>query len=205
MQTRSEETRARIVQAALKLFADKGYEATGVAEVCTAAEVSKGAFYHHFASKQAIFIELLQEWLQGLDAELGKALSRSSSVPEGLMAMAAEMKGVLGATDSRLQLFLEFWQQARRDPEVGKEMVAPFRRYRGYFSQIIQKGIDEGSFPPLDPEVAAHGLVAVAVGIVVQNVLDPGGADWYKVLQDSIRLFISGVSNTRAGVVPGGR
>jgi AcrR family transcriptional regulator len=205
MQTRSEETRARIVQSALKLFAGKGYETTGVAELCADADVSKGAFYHHFPSKQAIFIELLQEWLQGLDRELGKAMSRSASVPEGLMAMASEMKGVFGAEDGRLQLFLEFWQQARRDPEVWKELMAPYRRYREYFALIIQKGIDEGSLPRQDPQAAAHTLVAFAVGIVIQDVLDPAGADWSQVMQDGIKLFITGLSNTRTGDVPGGR
>jgi AcrR family transcriptional regulator len=205
MQTRSEETRARIVQSALKLFAANGYETTGVAEVCSAADVSKGAFYHHFESKQAIFIELLQEWLQGLDRELGKAMTRSASVPEGLMAMASEMKGVFGSEDGRLQLFLEFWQQARRDPKVWEELMAPFRRYRDYFAAIIQKGIDEGSLAPQDPQAAAHALVALAVGIVIQDVLDPAGADWYRVLQDAVKLFISGLSNARTGAVPGGR
>jgi AcrR family transcriptional regulator len=205
MQVRSEETRARIVQSALKLFADKGYEMTGVAEVCTTAEVSKGAFYHHFPSKQAIFIELLQEWLRGLDAGLGRALSRSASVPESLMAMASEMKGVFDAADGRLQIFLEFWQQARRDHEVWKELMAPYRRYREYFALIIQKGIDEGSLPPQDPQAAAHALVALAVGIVIQDVLDPAGADWHRVLQDAVKLFISGLSNTKTGAFPGGR
>jgi AcrR family transcriptional regulator len=205
MQARSEETRARIVQAALKLFAANGYEATGVAEVCGAAEVSKGAFYHHFESKQAVFIELLQEWLLGLDKELGKAMTRSSSVPEGLMAMASEMRGVFAATDGRLPLFLEFWQQARRDPEVWRELIAPYRRYRDYFAAIIQKGIDEGSLPPQDPHAAAHTLVALAVGIVVQDALDPSGADWFRVTQDAIKLIISGLSNAKTGVLPGGR
>ena len=205
MQTRSEETRARIVQSALKLFAGKGYETTGVAEVCADAEVSKGAFYHHFPSKQAIFIELLQEWLQGLDAELGKAMNRSSTVPEGLMAMASEMRAVFAATDGRLQLFLEFWQQARRDPEVWKELVAPYRRYREYFALIVQKGIDQGSLPRQDPQAAAHALVAFAVGIVIQDVLDPAGADWFQVMQDGIKLLITGLSNTKTGDVPGGR
>jgi hypothetical protein len=148
---------------------------------------------------------LLQEWLLGLDRELGKAMTRSASVPEGLMAMASEMKGVFGAEDGRLQLFLEFWQQARRDPKVWEELMAPFRRYREYFAAIIQKGIDEGSLAPQDPQAAAHALVALAVGIVIQDVLDPVGADWYRVLQDAVKLFISGLSNAMTGAVPGGR
>jgi AcrR family transcriptional regulator len=197
MQLRSEETRNRIVQSALKLFADKGYEATGVAEICETSDVSKGAFYHHFPSKQAIFLELLQEWLQGLDKELNRAIGNASNVPEGLLAMASEMHGVFSAADGRVHLFLEFWQQARRDPDVWKEFIAPYRRYQDFFARIVQKGIDEGSIRPLDPQVAGQTLVALAVGIVVQGVLEPAGAQWDRVTRDAVQLLITGMSTGR--------
>jgi AcrR family transcriptional regulator len=48
MQARGEETRSRILHSALSLFGRQGYDATGVAGICEAAAVSKGAFYHHF-------------------------------------------------------------------------------------------------------------------------------------------------------------
>jgi AcrR family transcriptional regulator len=197
MQPRSEETRNRIVQSALRLFADKGYEATGVAEICENSEVSKGAFYHHFPSKQAIFLELLQEWLMGLDKELNRAIGNATSVPEGLLAMASEMHGVFSAADGRLQLFLEFWQQARRDPDVWKEFIAPYRRYQDFFARIVQKGIDEGSLRPLDPQVAGQTIVALAVGIVVQGVLEPTAAQWDRVTRDALQLLITGMSTGR--------
>jgi AcrR family transcriptional regulator len=197
MQTRSEETRGRIVQSALKLFAEKGYDATGVAEVCKSSGVSKGAFYHHFPSKQAVFLELLQEWLQSLDKELGRAMKAASNVPEGLLAMASEMQGVFAAADGRLPLFLEFWQQARRDPAVWKELIAPYRRYRDYFARIVQTGIDEGSLRQVDTQAAGQALVALAVGIVVQGVLDPGGASWDLVTRGALQLLITGLSSGR--------
>lgn len=193
MQTRSEETRSKIIHQALKLFSEKGYDATGVAAICQGSEVSKGAFYHHFPSKQAIFLELLREWLQNLDRELGRAMSTSSNVPDGLLSMATEMRGVFAAADGRLPLFLEFWQQARRDPAVWKEFIAPYRRYREFFSQIVQKGIDEGSLRKIDPEAGGHALVALAVGIVVQGVLDPDGAQWDLVTRDAVELLITGL------------
>jgi AcrR family transcriptional regulator len=195
MQTRSEETRGRIKQAALKLFAEKGYDPTGVAEICLASEVSKGAFYHHFPSKQSIFLELLKKWLEDLDSELGRVMDTSRSVPEGLLAMASQMQGVFSAADGRVHLFLEFWQQARRDPEIWKEFIAPYRRYQDFFARIIQKGVEEGSFRSVDPAVAGQALVALAVGILVQGVLDPHGADWDRMTRDSVRLFISGMSS----------
>jgi AcrR family transcriptional regulator len=193
MQLRSEETRQKITQSALKLFADKGYDATGVAEICESSEVSKGAFYHHFPSKQAIFLELLKEWLASLDAELGRAMGRSATVPEGLLAMASEMKEVFSAADGRLPLFMEFWQQARRDPLVWKEFISPYRRYQEFFARIVQKGIDEGSLKPLDANAAGQTLVAIAVGIVVQGVIDPKAAAWDEVARGAVELLISGL------------
>jgi AcrR family transcriptional regulator len=193
MQLRSEETRQKITQSALKLFADKGYDATGVAEICESSEVSKGAFYHHFPSKQAIFLELLKEWLASLDAELGRAMGRSATVPEGLLAMASEMKEVFSAADGRLPLFMEFWQQARRDPLVWKEFISPYRRYQEFFARIVQKGINEGSLKPLDANAAGQTLVAIAVGIVVQGVIDPKAAAWDEVARGAVELLISGL------------
>jgi AcrR family transcriptional regulator len=193
MQTRSEETRARISSTAMRLFGEKGYDATGVAEICTAAEVSKGAFYHHFPSKQALFIALLETWLSGVDEALTSAAQGASSVPEGLLAMAAETKEIFAAADGRLEIFFEFWGQARHDPKIWKAFIAPYRRYHDYFAQIVQRGIQEGSFRAQDAQVAGQALVALAVGIVVQGVLDPQGAAWDKVTRDAVELFIEGL------------
>ena len=193
MQERSQETRSRILQSAVKLFAEKGYEASGVAEICARSTVSKGSFYHHFHSKQSLFIELLKDWLQGLDVELARALRSATSVPEGLLAMAGQMKGVFSAADGSIQLFLEFWQQARREPRVWKEFISPYRRYQQYFGKVIARGIEEGSIRPLDAKVAGQALVALAVGILVQGVLDPKGGQWDKVARNAVEMLVSGM------------
>jgi len=202
MQARSQETRKRILRSAVRLFSERGYEATGVAQICRDSEASKGAFYHHFPSKQALFIDLLKDWLRGLDAELGRALKSSASVPDGLVAMAGRMKSVFSAADGSIQLFLEFWQQARRDTGVWKEFIAPYRRYQEYFAGIIKRGVDEGSLRPLDPRVAGQTFVALAVGMLVQGVLDPDGAAWDKVTRDAVRMVITGMSSGREATRP---
>ncbi len=85
MQERSQETRERILKAAVKLFAEKGYEASGVAQICSRSKVSKGSFYHHFPSKLTLFLELLKDWLNGIDVQLARTLEAATSVPEGLV------------------------------------------------------------------------------------------------------------------------
>jgi AcrR family transcriptional regulator len=179
---------------ALKLFAEKGYGETGVAEICSSSDVSKGAFYHHFPTKQALFIDLLGDWLGGVDRELERSAKSSPTVPGALLSMASETKEIFNAADGKLQIFLEFWEQARHDPDIWKAFIAPYRKYREYLSSIVQKGIDEGSFGGFDAQVGGQALVALAVGIVVQGVLDPEGAQWNQVIQDAVRLLMNGMT-----------
>ena len=68
-------------------------------------------------------------------AGLDQALGSSRSVPRALVAMASQIKGVFSAADGSVRLFLEFWQQAQRDPHVWKEFIAPYRRYQEYFAR----------------------------------------------------------------------
>ena len=57
---RREATRDAIVAAATSLFGDKGFAATPMDEIATAAGVAKGAVYHHFPSKEAVFEAVLR-------------------------------------------------------------------------------------------------------------------------------------------------
>jgi AcrR family transcriptional regulator len=194
MQQRSEETRAQIMQAAQKLFAQNGYDATGVAEICAAAGVSKGAFYHHFPTKQALFLELLKTWLSGLDAQLNALAEGPHNVPQALINMAGMMQNVFQVANEQLPMFLEFWTQSSRDPVVWQTTIAPYRRYQIFFTTLVQSGVDEGSIKALDPEAAARLILAMAVGLLFQSLLDPQGANWENMTKQSMQLLMNGLA-----------
>jgi AcrR family transcriptional regulator len=194
VQGRSIETRKRILKVSLRLFAARGFNATGVAQICSASRVSKGAFYHHFASKQAVFLELMRDWLRGVDVQLASVMGKAGSVPEGLLAMASEMKHVFQAADGRLEIFLEFWQQARRNKAIWKGLMAPYRKYRDLLAQIVKKGMQEGSLRRVNPQAAGQALETLAVGTLLQGVLDPRGERWEQVIGQSVRLLMDGLA-----------
>ena len=187
---RGEETRTRILDVAETCFAQQGYDATGVAEICRRAEVSKGAFYHHFSTKQALFLELLNHWLDYLDAQFQNVLAISGSVPEALLSMTEMVRPIFQERSSQLHIIFEFWMQAGHDPAVWKATIAPYQRYRAYFAQMIEEGIAEGTFRPVDADLAAQMLVSLAIGLLLQGLLDPDGADWGAVVQDSMEMFM---------------
>ncbi len=194
MQQRSEETRTRILTAAESLFALNGYDATGVADICSEANVSKGAFYHHFPSKQAIFQALLEQWLSQLDTQLIANLNEASDVPEGLVAMASQTDVIFEGARTRASIFLEFWMQAMRHPDVWKSVVSPYHRYLDQFADILKKGIAEGSLDEnQDPHHSARMLIALALGMLLQAFFDPDTVKWDQVTQSGIQCLVEGL------------
>jgi len=189
-QQRGEETRLRLLEVAQERFTQHGYDATGVAEICRHAGVSKGAFYHHFPSKQALFLALLDRWLDKLDERLAALRARAPGARAGLAYMTAAIEPVFADARGQLPLFLEFLEQARRDPVVWEATIAPYRRYRAYFSRLIAAGAGEGTLRAVDPDLSSAVLVSLAVGALLQSLLDPGGADWGQVVRAGVRMII---------------
>jgi AcrR family transcriptional regulator len=193
-QTRATETRSRILQAAADCFTGAGYDATGVAEICERAGVSKGAFYHHFPSKQAAFLALFESWIAALDEPVAAAFASGESAPARLSQLTGLVGRVFDSAAGQIPLFLEFWRQAATQPEVWRVIVEPYRRFHDSFSRLIAQGVAEGTLKPVDPDEAGRALVALGVGLVLQGLLDPDGADWRRVAEGAVALFLTGLA-----------
>ncbi len=190
MQQRSRDTRKQIIEAAVALFCEAGYEAASVADICDRAGVSKGAFYHHFPSKQALFLDVLEDWLGRIDAQLFSPSMIGGDVPASILNMAEMLGFVFREASGRLPIFMEFMVQASRDQAVWNAAIQPYRRYQNRFAELIANGQKSGSIKEnLDPHLVARVLVSLAAGILLQAVVDPRAADWEKVTREGIRMI----------------
>ncbi len=182
MQKRGEKTHTEIMNAAIGRFSNYGYVASSVDDICKDAGVSKGAFYHHFESKQALFLALLDGWLRTIDTAI--EASRDRTVPETFLQMTEAYPYIFESAGQNLPMFLEFWLQASRDNKIWQASISPYRRYHKYFTSLIGKGVAEGSFANVNPEIAARMIVAMAMGLLLQSLLDPKGANWTRVSRE---------------------
>jgi len=189
MQQRSEETQAKIITSAIKLFSTRGFNAASVDDICKDAGISKGAFYHHFESKQALFLVLLDGWLQNIDKAI--EASKDLTAPETFMQMTEAFPYIFETAGGGLPMFLEFWLQASRDKKIWDASIAPYRRYHKYFTTLIKKGVEEGSFVEVNPELTARMIVSTAMGLLLQSLLDPKGAKWEKVARESTTMLVN--------------
>ncbi len=180
-QARSTATYQALLEAAERVFAAQGYATASVAAICRAAGVSKGAFYHHFPSKQAVFLALLRRWLHRLEAQLRTQRERHPHIGPALLAMSEQLRTIWREGQRTWALWLDFWRYAGRDPVIWEATVAPYRRFEQMFAQWLAEAQTEGALPNEDPLTAARVLLALAMGVLVQGLLFPQDADWAEV------------------------
>ncbi len=192
MQQRSEETRSHILEAAVKQFSVNGYNKASVDSICEQAGVSKGAFYHHFKTKQDVFLALLDGWLQTFDQAI--EASKDQPVPEIFQQMTEYFPYIFQSASDNLPMFLEFMLQASRDETIWQASIAPYRRYHKHFASLIKRGVAEGSFVDVDPNLAARLIVSAAMGLLLQSLLDPEGAKWEKVARETMQVMMTALT-----------
>ncbi|MGD2059086.1 MAG: TetR/AcrR family transcriptional regulator [Anaerolineales bacterium] len=193
----SSRTREALLESAEFLFAQSGYDATSVASICEASGLSKGAFYHHFESKQALFFELLKRWLNTLEQRLREIESQGDRVPETLMSMAHVVGEVLDVGGPQLSIYLEFWNQALRDSKIHNALSEPFEEFLAFFSSLLTQGVEQGIIESTDPEQTARVITALGIGLLFQGLLNPEAADWNEVSAYGLGIVLAGLSKEK--------
>jgi AcrR family transcriptional regulator len=157
--------RAELIDCAQRLFLEKGYERTTINDVIAATGLSKGAFYHHFASKE--------ELLEAIAQRFGEAALADAALftrNEGLNALERLNLVLALGRDWKLehmQELLAFFEVLLK-PENGvlyhRIVGALFTRLGPAMTEIIAQGEREGLFDVLDPAMAAETLLWLAEG-----------------------------------------
>lgn len=188
---KGEETRTLLLNISQNLFSQKGYDEVSVEEICRTAGVSKGGFYHHFSSKEELFLELLDQWLSRLDEGLLNIESKARTVKEAISLMTDFAGYVMDQAEGSYGILFEFWNKARNDQKIWKGAVSYFDRYRQFFQGILKRGVERGEFKPFDLDLYSQMLVSIAVGVFLQSALNPSQINWKSSLKKMIAIILS--------------
>jgi AcrR family transcriptional regulator len=184
------QTRERLIATATRLFADHGYEATSIEAVLDEAGVSRGALYHHFANKEALFEAVLE--------------AMESRIQESIVAEA------IGSSDpvEALRVACRAWVRLAGDPTIRRiaiidaPAVVGWQKWReidgrhnfGTLRATLEAIAATGRIPRDSVDLFAHLLLAALLeaALVIAHSEAPVAGHQEAVLDDFITRLISG-------------
>lgn len=158
--TRNAAQRQAILEEACLLFIERGFGGTNIQDIADAAGLTRTAVYHYFPSKEAM-LEALTEDVTQKASELAASVSLRDDVgaEEALQQLIIQHAGLI------LSLPLQFRVVERSEsslPEAHRAAAQEARRgVLNHFTHVIQRGIREGTFRPVDPHVAAFSIIGM--------------------------------------------
>ncbi|GAB6875413.1 TetR/AcrR family transcriptional regulator [Thermaerobacter litoralis] len=185
-----------ILDAARKLFRQKGYYATTMQDIAEAVGLQKASLYHYIRSKEALLLQIAGETMRLFHAELDRIQAAGGSVAQQLAAaIRAHVKVVAEHQETLTVLFRE---SHALPPEHAEKVRGETGRYTRRLTELIARGVAAGELRPVDPGAACLAILGACnwmyrwysadgrltpqqigdqfVEVILHGLLAPGGA-----------------------------
>lgn len=183
------------MDAAVRLFAAKGFDATTVQEIVDAAEVTKGALYHYFGAKDDLLFEIYRSLINEQMADMDRIVSEEADPAATVRSI---LVGLVETTAGRVDETAVFVREMHRlDADRMTEFRAERRRFHETFRAVIEKAQARGQFSDVVP---AETAVLIALGVVNQlpTWYRPDGPKSPTQLGEEIADFVLAALHNRA-------
>jgi TetR/AcrR family acrAB operon transcriptional repressor len=201
------ETRSRILDAAERVFYEKGVANSSLEDIAGAAEVTRGAIYWHFKDKAELFDAMMQRVVLPAEEMLGRAECAGEADPLALLRRATIDVLVRTAEDPRMQRVFEI---AYHKCEYVGDAVGVRSRHiasQNECLETIEAGfkacVAGGQLPKtVNPRVAALGAMSLVSGLIANWVLEPASFPLKRHAEALIDIYFRGLVSTPPGPKP---
>jgi TetR/AcrR family fatty acid metabolism transcriptional regulator len=190
---KSDEKRRRILQAAVKVFAEKGYHRAKVAAIARGADVADGTIYLYFRNKEDILVSLFDEVMDEHLQQARRELSAVRGAPARLAAIARHHLRVLGGNRD---LAVVFQVELRQSTQFMERFTASWLQdYFGLLGEVIDEGQREGSLRPgLPRKLATKAFFGALDELVTSWIVGGKDYDLSRLADPVVDLFLHGAA-----------
>ncbi|MBQ3408653.1 MAG: TetR/AcrR family transcriptional regulator [Clostridia bacterium] len=182
-------TKRKIFETSMKLFAEKGYDATSVEEITSVVGVAKGTLYYHFSSKEEIFYFLVEEGMKLLQNSITIKISQQTSSVEKLKSVLLIQSKILTKYQDFITIVVsQMWGNERRNKKC-REFV---EQYIKIIKVIIDEGIKNKEIVAVDSETLAVGIFSTTYVSLYKSNKD-GKANMHDISKDMQNILFNGL------------
>jgi AcrR family transcriptional regulator len=157
--------REQILAAAVQLFAEYGYHAAPLRDIARIAGIQAASIYHHYPSKQALLIEIMETHMQRLNNGLEHILRIHTDPLQRLYEAIAHH--IRLHTTYKAEFFIVDTELRSLEGE-NRSYILSFRdKYEELLQELLQDGMERGIFRPTDVKVASYALIAMCTEVAV--------------------------------------
>jgi AcrR family transcriptional regulator len=180
-----EASREEFLTAAMSLFSEKGFHEASVDDIVAKAGRSKGGFYHHFQSKDQVFIEVFDQVLGNSLSNLAREMQSGGSIRELLFKLINQFEPMMTNAE-HMRATTDFMLHSLRNPEAAKIIQFVHRKLVERMSSLFALAIEKGEFHRgFDPVVIAEVMLASGRGIVITGLV----CDQVAQIPDRMRAY----------------
>jgi TetR/AcrR family transcriptional regulator, cholesterol catabolism regulator len=154
-----EARRQQVIDTSARAFARGGYHATGIAELCTANELGKGALYHYIGSKEELLAAIHNRVMDEVKQSADRVAAAGGSPVERLTMLGDQLLDVITRYPDHVWVFLHEF------PALTGERATEFRERRREYEraveEILRDGIASGDFRDVDPRLTARAWLGM--------------------------------------------
>ncbi|MEM7033324.1 MAG: TetR/AcrR family transcriptional regulator [Chloroflexota bacterium] len=184
----------QIIDAALGVFAVKGFNQATMSDVAKAAGLSKGTIYLYFNDKDDLIYSALLASLEQGFGNLALILDSEGEVKGQILKWVEEIASQMAESATHLSIGFEFYALANRRPDIRECLQKYFQQYRQLLGEVIQKGITQGEFQPVEADAVAVAIIALFEGLNVLWFTEPDDTSWLSLRTNTIKLLLDSIS-----------
>ncbi len=183
-------TKRKIFETSMKLFAEKGYDATSVEDITETVGVAKGTLYYHFSSKEEIFNFLIEEGMKLLQNSIDIKISKLNNYIDKIKAIVLiQIKIVAKYEDIITILLSQFWGNEERNKKCKKQIYD----YIDKIEKIVQEGIEAKQIINGDTKIIASEIYGLICSSIVYKLRENKDIDVMKVYHEFENTIINGL------------
>ena len=183
-------TKRKIFETSMKLFAEKGYDATSIEEITATVGVAKGTLYYHFSSKEEIFNFLIEEGMKLLQNSIDIKTSKLDNYIDKIKAIVLIQIKIVDKYEDLIKIILsQFWGTEERHKKC-KEHVFD---YIGKIEKIVKAGISKGEIKQGNPQAIASEIYGLICSSLVCKIKEGNSIDIMKLYHEFENTIIDGL------------
>jgi len=158
-QSKQDIRKQQILDAALDVLVNKGYEGSSMTDIVEKAKLSKGAIYWYYGSKKEVYLSLVNYWVRHYSPTLNHIVEDNQPASTQLKDLFNYFIKQYDINPDVFKALAEFWSIAGRDIEFKEKFDKVYSEFLLIIEKIIIKGIENDEFKKVDSKIAAISIM----------------------------------------------